>query len=112
MAMFTIDGYSLRLWPNRPATHRGPGMPVAGIYLYQGDVYRGYVYFFPHRSTLAPAAEDAVNGRIFLHQSLSGLHQCLDILRSGDPAHVYYFGPDNADLQAGCIPAQLQERAA
>lgn len=109
MATFNIDGYSVRLWSSRPTTNLSPGTAVAGIYLYEGNTYRGYVYFFPDGTPLAPAVEDSANGRIFLHYNLSQFHACMEMLRTEKPLYVYYYGPTNAALRSGKEPVGEEE---
>jgi hypothetical protein len=109
MAQYTVDGYALRLWSSRPTTNLSPGTAVAGIYLYQGNTYRGYVYFFPDGTPLAPPVFDAANGRIFIHFNLSQFHATMDMLRNEKPIWISYVSPTNADLRSGREPVGEEE---
>jgi hypothetical protein len=109
MAQFQVDAYALRLWSSRTTTNLSPGTAVAGIYLYEGNNYRGYVYFFPDGTALAPPVFDATNGRIFLHFNLSQFHATMDLLRNEEPIFVYYGSPTNAALLSGKEPVGEEE---
>ena len=109
MAQYTIDGYSIRMWSSRPTTDLSPGTAVAGVYLYEGNTYRGYVYFFPDGTPLAPPVDDPTNGRTFLHFNLSQFHATVEILRTEKPIYLYYFGPTNAALMVGKEPVGEEE---
>jgi hypothetical protein len=109
MAEYTVDGYALRLWSSRPTTNLSPGTAVAGIYLYEGNTYRGYVYFFPDGTNLAPPLDDATNGRVFLHLNLSQFHATMEMLRSEKPIYVFYNSPTDAALRSGKEPTGEEE---
>lgn len=109
MATYTIDDYSVRLWSSRPTTDLNPGIAVAGIYLYEGGVYRGYAYFFPDGTALAPAVVDSANGQIFVHFNLSQLGPVLEMLREETPIYLYEFGVGNAGLMTGGEPTGEEE---
>lgn len=109
MAQYKIDGYAIRLWSSRSTTDLSPGTAVAGIYLYEGRKYRGYVYFFPDGTPLAPSVHDPANGRIFLHFNLAQFHAVMEMLRTEKPIYLYYFGPTNAALRSGMEPVGEEE---
>lgn len=109
MASFRIDGYALRLWSSRSTTNLNPGTAVAGIYFYEGNKYRGYVYFFPDGTQLAPPVEDSTNGRVFLHFNLSQFHATMEMLRTEDPIILYYLSPTHAALRSGREPVGEEE---
>ncbi len=109
MSQYTIDGYAIRLWSSRPTTNLNPGVAVAGIYLYEGTTYRGYVYFFPDGTPLAAPVNDAANGRIFIHLNLSEFHPVMDMLRDEKPLYLYYQSADNAALFSGLEPVGEEE---
>lgn len=109
MAEYKIDGYALRLWSTRPTTNLNPGVAVAGIYLYEDNAYRGYVYFFPDGTPLSPAVHDPTNGRAFLHFNLSQFHGVMEMLRTESPIYLYYLGPTNAALRSGHEPVGEEE---
>ena len=109
MASYKIDGYSTRLWSSRPTTNLSPGTAVAGIYLYEGNKYRGYVYFFPDGTPLAPAVFHSATERIFLHLNLCQFHATMEMLRTEKPVYLYYVGPTNAALRSGKEPVGEEE---
>jgi hypothetical protein len=109
MAEYNVDGYAVRAWSSRPTTNLSPGTAVAGIYLYQGQTYRGYAYFFPDGTPLAPPVFDATNGRVFVHYNLSQFAGILETLRREKPIYVYYFEPTNAGLRTGKEPVGEEE---
>ena len=109
MVLYRIDGYAVRCWSSRRTTNLSPGTAVAGIYLYEGNKYRGYVYFFPDGTPLAPPVQDTANGRIFLHFNLCQFHAVLDTLRNEKPIYIAYMSPTNADLRSGKEPVGEEE---
>jgi hypothetical protein len=109
MAEFTIDGYASRTWSSRPTTNLSPGVAVSGIYLYEGATYRGYIYFFPDGTPLAPPVFDSTSGRVFIHVNLSQLSGVLDLLRYEKPVYIYYLSPTNAGLRTGVEPVGEEE---
>ena len=109
MPQYAIDGYALRMWSSRPTTNLSPGTAVAGIYLYEGNTYRGYVYFFPDGTPLAPPVHDPTNGRAFLHLNLSQFDATIEILRTEKPIYLYYSSPTNAALMSGKEPVGEEE---
>ena len=109
MAQYKVDEYAIRMWSTRPTTNLSPGVAVAGIYLYEGKNYRGYVYFFPDGTNLAPPVFDPGNGRVFLHFNLSQFHPTMEMLRNESPIYVYYLSPTNAALRSGREPVGEEE---
>ncbi len=109
MTTYNITNYSVRMWSSRPTTDHSPGVAVAGVYLYEGGSYRGYAYFFPDGTALAPAVIDAANGRIYVHFNLSQLHPVLQMLREEKPIYLYEFGVTNAGLMTGLEPTGEEE---
>ncbi len=109
MAQYKIDGYAIRLWSSRSTTNLSPGTAVAGIYLYEEKEYRGYVYFFPDGTPLAPSVHDPANSRIFLHFNLCQFHSVMEMLRTEEPIYIYYFSPTNAALRSGMEPVGEEE---
>ena len=109
MATYTIDTYSVRMWSSRPTTNLNPGVAVAGIYLYEAGTYRGYVYFFPDGTPLAPPVIDSTNGRIFVHFNLSQFAGVAQMLREEKPIYLYEFGVTNAGLMTGSEPTGEEE---
>ena len=91
MPTYEIDSYSVRLWSSRPTTNLDPEVPVAGVYLFEGATYRGYVYFHPDGTPLSPPVIDAASGQVFLSFNLSQL------------------GPDNVGLMTGQEPTGEEE---
>ncbi len=107
MTSYNIDKYSVRRWSSRPTTNRSPGTAVAGIYLYQGNVYRGYAYFFADGTPLADPVITA--DKVFVHFNLSELDSILQMLREERPIYLYEFGPNNAGLMTGAEPTGEEE---
>jgi len=109
MPEYPVDGYALRMWSTRPTTNLNPGVAVAGIYLYEGNTYRGYIYFFPDGTPLAPPVLDATGGKIYLHFNLSQLDAVMDTVRNEKPLYVYFQSPTNAALRSGQEPVGEEE---
>jgi hypothetical protein len=109
MAQFKIDGYAVRSWSSRSTTNLSPGTAVVGIYLYEGNTYRGYVYFFPDGTQLAPPVYHSATSRIFLHFNLSQFHATLEMLRNEKPIYLYYLSPTHAALRTGKEPVGEEE---
>jgi hypothetical protein len=109
MPEFPVDGYAFRQWSSRPTTNLNPGVAVAGVYLYQGANYRGYIYFFPDGTPLAAPVYDAANGRVFLHVNLSQFQGTMEMLRTEKPLYVYYNDVSNAALRSGVEPTGEEE---
>jgi hypothetical protein len=108
-ATYNIDSYSVRLWSSRPTTNLNPGVAVAGIYLYEGGVYRGYAYFYPDGTPLSQPVIDAANGQVFVSFNLSQLGPVLQMLREEKPVYLYEFGVTNAGLMTGSEPTGEEE---
>ncbi|MGD9703191.1 MAG: hypothetical protein AB7Q42_10645 [Acidimicrobiia bacterium] len=109
MASYVIDTYSVRIWSSRPTTNLNPGVAVAGIYLYQGGTYRGYAYFFPDGTPLAPPVINAGTGQVFVHYNLSQFDSIVQMLREEKPIYLYEFGATNAGLMSGSEPTGEEE---
>lgn len=113
MPMYPIDHYQVRLWSSRPTTVLNPGIAVAGIFLFEGGIddpqFRGYAYFYPDGTALAPAVIDDVNGVIAVHYNLSQFTAVLQLLREERPVWLYGFDPDHAGLQTGAEPTGEEE---
>lgn len=109
MPSYEIDSYAVRMWSTRPTTNLNPGVAVAGINLYEGGAYRGYVYFFPDGTPLAPPVFHSSANRAFVHFNLSQFHATLNMLQSEKPVYLYYFSPSNAGLSTGREPTGEEE---
>ena len=109
MPSFNIDTYAVRMWSSRPTTNLNPGVAVAGIYLYEGITYRGYVYFFPDGTALAPPVYNSTTDQAFLHFNLSQFPATVELLRSEEPVYLYYFSATNAGLYTGQEPTGEEE---
>lgn len=109
MPAYNIDSYSVRMWSSRPTTDLSAGVAVAGIYLYEGSDYRGYIYFYPDGTPLAPPVFDSSTNLVFLRFNLSELDPTMDLLRNEKPVYLYYFNPGNAGLYTGKEPTGEEE---
>jgi hypothetical protein len=109
VAVYDIDSYAVRLWSSRPTTNLSPGVAVAGIYLYQQGNYRGYVYFYPDGTPLAPPVIDNANSFIAAHYNLSQFAATVQMLREERPVYFYEFGPTNVGLMTGTEPTGEEE---
>ena len=109
MPQYLVDGYALRAWSSRPTTNLSPGVAVVGVYLYEGNTYRGYIYFFPDGTPLAPPVNDSAGGKVYLHLNLSQFAAVMDTLRYEKPLYVYYQSPTNAALMSGKEPIGEEE---
>lgn len=109
MPSYNIDSYSVRIWSSRRTDNLSPGTALAGIYLYQGNTYRGYAYFFADDTPLNPPVYDASGGRVFVHYNLSQFHAILELLRNEKPVYLYYFAPSNAGIYTGKEPTGEEE---
>ena len=108
-AVYEIDEYAVRFWSSRPTTTLDPGIAVAGIFLYQGPDYRGYAYFYPDGTALAPAVIDPTEPLIALHYNLSQMPAVLEVLREEQPVYLFDFGTENAGLMSGREPTGEEE---
>jgi hypothetical protein len=108
-AVYEIDQYWVRMWSSRPTTNLNPGIAVAGIFLLQGGIFRGYAYFYPDGTGLAPPAIDSVEGVIAVHYNLSQLAAVLQMVREERPLYLFEFGAENAGLQTGIEPTGEEE---
>jgi len=109
MVKYQIDGYAIRLWSSRPTTNLSPGTAAAVIYLYEGNTYRGCVYFHPDGTALLAPTHDSGNDRVTLHFNLCQFHAVMEMLRTEEPIYLYYYGPTNADLRSGKEPVGEEE---
>jgi hypothetical protein len=108
-AQYLIDTYQISMWSSRPTTNLSPGTAVAAIWLYQANTFRGYAYFFPDGTPLAPPVIDPANGRVLVHYNLSQFVGILQMLRQEKPIWLFEFGPDNAGLSTGAEPTGEEE---
>jgi hypothetical protein len=104
-----MDQYHVIMWSSRPTTDLNPNIAVAGIYLLQAGVSRGYAYFYPDGTPLAPPVIDSTNGRVFVHYNLSQLSGVLQMVREERPLYLYEFGPENAGLASNLEPTGEEE---
>ena len=108
-AVYEIDQYQVRMWSSRPTTELNPDQAVAGIFLYEGGVFRGYAYFHPDGTALAPPGIDSVEGVVSVHYNLSQLAGVLQMVREERPLYLYEFEPTNAGLASGMEPTGEEE---
>ena len=108
-AIYEIDEYQVIMWSSRPTTDLNPNIAVAGIHLFQAGVHRGYAYFYPDGTPLAPPVIDSANGRVFVHYNLSQLAGVLQMVREERPLYLYEFEPTNAGLTTNLEPTGEEE---
>jgi hypothetical protein len=77
--------------------------------VYEKDVYRGCLWFYPDGTPLAPPFDDTENGRISLHFNLCQFHAVMELLRTEDPIYLYYNSPKDAALRSGKEPSGKEE---
>jgi hypothetical protein len=109
MPAYEIDQYWVRMWSSRPTTILNPDIAVAGIFLSQGGVFRGYAYFYPDGTALAPPGIHSVEGVVSVHYNLSQLAGVLQMIREERPLYLFEFGPENAGLATGIEPTGEEE---
>lgn len=102
MAEYQIDNIALRHWSSR--SMQNPGVALAGIYLFEGDEYRGYAYFYAEGTELKRPSYDEAAGRIYLHFNISQYANVLDALRSESPVTLYFNSYTDAGLRCGKDP--------
>lgn len=105
---FKIDRYWVRMWSSRSTTSANSGA-VAGIFLYSGDAYCGYVYFYPDGTELDPPVIDRETSKIYVHFNLSQLDAVLTLLREEQPVYLYEEGPQNVGLETDSEPTGEEE---
>lgn len=108
MTTFRIDGYAVRLWSSRRTTNLSPGTAVAAIYLYEGNIFRGHILFFPDGTPLSPPSEHP-NSRIFLNFNLCQFEATIETLRNESPIYLDYYSSTNAALRTGKEPVGEEE---
>ncbi len=104
MVEYTIDNFAVRHWAGRSTKPGSPGVAVTGIYLFEGDAYRGYVYFYPDGTDLRAPALKRDQGQIQLCFNLSQLDSTLAMLHNNNPVTLYYQSQTDAGLKAGKDP--------
>ncbi len=109
MTTYNINSYSIRTWSSRSTTNLSPQTAVAGIFLYDGTTYRGYAYFFPDGTKLAPPVINSSGGRVYVHYNLSKFDAMVQMLREEKPVYLYEFGVNNAGLMSGREPTGEEE---
>jgi len=102
MTEHQIDSFSLRQWSSR--TMQSPGVAMAGIYLFEGDQYRGDVYFYADGTDLNRPSYDDITERIHLHCNITQYGITLDILRNESLVTLYFNSYTDAGLRSGRDP--------
>ncbi|MCB0045728.1 MAG: hypothetical protein KDD92_09880 [Caldilineaceae bacterium] len=104
MIEYQIDNFAIRHWATRSTNNDSPGVAVAGIYLYEGETYRGYIYFYPDGTDLRPPADRREQGQIQLAFNLSQLDSTLRMLENRSPVTLYYRSQTDAGIKVGRDP--------
>ena len=107
MASYLIDNYSIRQWSSRSAEQASSGVAFAGIYLYNGDVRRGQVYFYPDGVDLLPPTLREDKHQILLNFNMSQLPGTLTMLEQG-PVTVFFNSVTDAGLTTVRVPPKGQ----
>gem|GEM_PF-1252558 len=102
MAEYQIDNIALRQWSSRSLP--SPGVAMAGIYLFEGDEYRGYAYFYADGAELKRPSYNEAMGRVHLHFNISQHESVLDMLRNESPVTLYFKSYMDAGLRCGKDP--------
>lgn len=101
---YPIDNIAVRQWSSRSTNGGSTGVAVAGVYFFQGETYRGYVYFYPDGTELHPPAINLGQGQIQLHFNLSQYVSTLELLHNGQAVTLYYASSTDAGLKTGRDP--------
>jgi hypothetical protein len=109
MPTYEIDRYRVVVPSSRPTTDLNPNIAVAGIFLYQGEEFRGYAYFFHDGTSLAPPIIDSAGGQVYVHYNLSQLAGVLQMIREERPLYLFGDGPEFAGLATGSEPTGEEE---
>ena len=107
MAEYQIDNIALRQWSSRSLPN--PGVALAGIYLFEGDEYRGYAYFYADGAELKRPSHNGAIGRVHLHFNMSQYESVLDMLRNESPVTLYFKSYTDAGLRCGKDPFAAPE---
>ena len=100
MAEYLIDNYAIRQWSSRSTNRPDSGVVVAGIYLYEGDMRRGHIYFYAGESELRAPIHRQSEEQILLNFNLSQFEGTLAMLASDAPIHLFYHSAGDAGLVA------------
>lgn len=101
---YPIDNIAVRQWSSRSTDNGSAGVAVAGIYLFQGQTYRGYIYFYPDGTALRAPAVNLAKGQIQLHFNLSQMRDTLDMLDRNETVSVFFASSTDAGLKFGKDP--------
>ena len=101
---YPIDSIAVRQWSSRSTNGGSTGVAVAGVYLFEGETYRGYIYFYPDGTELRPPAINLAQGQIQLHFNLSQYNSTLDLLHNEGAVALYYASSTDAGLKTGKDP--------
>ena len=104
MVEYKIDNFALRQWSSRSTAMGSAGVAVAGIYLFEGNQYRGYVYFYPDGTDLRAPVHRAEQKQIQLCFNLCQLDSTLRMLTDHSPVTLYFQSQTDAGLKVGRDP--------
>jgi hypothetical protein len=95
---------------SRPTTNLNPNIAVAGIFLFEGQNYRGYAYFYPDGTPLdPPIIVPPPDDFIALSYNLSELNAVLQMIREEQPIYLFEYGVSFAGLRTGSEPTGEEE---
>lgn len=97
MAKYLVDNFSIRQWSSRSTEQGSSGVALTGIYLYEGNVRRGQVYFYPDTVELRPPVHRRDKHQILLSFNMSQLSGTLAMLERG-PATLFYNSVTDAGI--------------
>lgn len=103
MASYLIDNYSIRQWSSRSAGQGSAGVALTGIYLYEGDVRRGQVYFYPDTVALQPPIHREDKQQILLSFNMSQFPGTLAMLEQG-PVTLFFNSVTDAGIATVRVP--------
>lgn len=101
---YPIDNFAVRQWSSRSTSRGSAGVAVAGIYLYEGDSYRGYIYFYPDGTALRAPLVKLDEGQVQLHFNLSQMRDTIEMLNSDEKVSVFFASSTDAGLKFGKDP--------
>lgn len=89
MPSYEIDGYQIRVYSSRSTSNVDTSRSDTLVFVYDGNVYRGALRFYPDGTDLPAGSHDAERGRVKIHLNLSQFAGVMDTLRLEKPLYVY-----------------------